>query len=101
MRVEAERQRRVGSRCRSASSARADLVLGLDDALGGRRGRGRAQVGHEVGDGEVGLVPDGGDGGDLRGGEGARHQLFVEGPEVLEAAAAAGHDQHVEAARRG
>jgi hypothetical protein len=84
-----------------AVDARAQLVLGPDHDLRRRRRRGRAHVGHEVRDREVGLVPDGGDGRDLRLGQRARHQLLVEGPEVLEAAAAAGHDQHVEAGARG
>ena len=77
--------------------AGADLGLGLDHVLGRGRGSGRAQVGHEVRDGVVGLVPDRGDGRNLGGGERPRHPLFVEGPEVLEAAAAAGDDDHVEA----
>ena len=38
--------------------ARAELVLGRDHHLGGRRGGWRPQVGDEVGDREVGLVPD-------------------------------------------
>ena len=40
-----------------------DAVLGLGDELGGGGRRGRAQVGDEVGDGEVGFVADGGDDG--------------------------------------
>ena len=38
-----------------------DFVLGLGDELGGGRGSGSAEVGGEVGDGEVGFVADGGD----------------------------------------
>ena len=43
-----------------------DLVLGFGDELGGGGGRGGAEVGGEVGDGEVGFVADGGDDGELR-----------------------------------
>ena len=41
-----------------------DLVLGFGDELGGGGGRGGAEVGGEVGDGEVGFVADGGDDGE-------------------------------------
>ena len=40
-----------------------DLVLGLGDELGGGGGSGGAEVGGEVGDGEVGFMADGGDDG--------------------------------------
>ena len=40
-----------------------DLVLGFGNQLGGGGRRGSAQVGDEVGDGEVGLVADGGNDG--------------------------------------
>ena len=62
----------------------------------GRRGRRRrAAVGGEVDQGGVGLVADRRDQRDLRSRGGAHHDLLVEGPEILEAAAAARHDQHV------
>jgi hypothetical protein len=41
-----------------------DAVLGGGDELGGGGGGGGAEVGDEVGDGEVGLVADGGDDGE-------------------------------------
>jgi hypothetical protein len=58
-------------------------------------GRGRAQVGHEVGDGEVGLVAHAAHHGNRAGVDRARDDLLVEGPQVLEAAAAATDDEHV------
>ena len=60
-----------------------------------RRGRRRAQVRHEIGDGEVDLVPDPADDGNRRAVHRARHHFLVEGPEILERSSAAGHDQHV------
>ena len=73
-----------------------DAVLGLGDELGGGRGRGRAEVGDEVGDGEVGFVADGGDHGNLGGGDGAGDALGVEGGQVFKRAAAAGDDDDVD-----
>ena len=63
--------------------------------LGGGGGRRRPAVGGEVDQRHVGLVPHGGDQGDFARGCGAHHDFLVEGPEVLQAAAAAGDDQHV------
>ena len=71
--VEADRDRHLGS--------------------GGRRRC--AAVGHEVDQRGVGLVADGGDQRDTALGRGAHHDLLVEAPEVLEAAAAAGDDDDV------
>ena len=82
-----------------AAEVRHQLGLLADDQLGGGRGRRGPEVGHEVGDRHVGLVADGGDHRDLRGGDRAGHRLLVEGPEVLERAAAAGEHEHVEAAQ--
>ena len=91
--------RRRMPRCepRSEASRRRRQPLGGigHHQLGGRRGRGRAHVGGEVGDGEVDLVPDAADHGDGRGDDGARQALVVERPQILERAAAAGEDQHV------
>ena len=66
------------------------------DELGGGGGRGGAQVGDEVGDGEVGLVADGGDDGQLGGGDGAGEGLVVEAGEIFDGAAAAGDDDEVD-----
>ena len=61
-----------------------------------RRGGGRrAAVGGEVDQRRIRLVPDGGDQGDFRSRRGPDHRFLVEGPEVFQTAAAAGHDQHV------
>ena len=46
-----------------------ELGLLAHDQLGGGRRRRRPQVGHEVGDRDVGLVPDRGDDRDLRRGD--------------------------------
>ena len=96
------------SRCRRARSADAtpsrqgvdvagELVLAPHDELGGRRWRRRAQVGDEVGDGDVGLVADRGDDRHRRGGDRPGDGLFVERPEILERSAAAADDDHVDA----
>ena len=74
------------------------LLLGLHHPLGGGRGCRGAQVGHEVGDRVVRLVAHRRDRGDAGRGDRPGHRLLVEGPEVLEAAAAAGEDDHVESA---
>ncbi len=63
-------------------------------------GCGGAHVGDEVGDGEVHLVAHGGDHRHLGGRDGPGQHLVVEGPQVLERAAAAAHDDHVHAAQR-
>ena len=63
--------------------------------LGGRGRRRRAAVGGEVDQRHVGLVPHGGDQRDVARCRGAHHDFLVEGPEVFQAAAAAGDDQHV------
>ena len=72
------------------------VFLAAAEEFGGGRGRGGAEVGDEVGDGLVGFVADGGDGGDAGGGDGARDDFLVEGPEVFEGAAAAADDDGVE-----
>ncbi len=75
-----------------------DLVLGFGDQLGGGGRGGRAEVGSEVGDGEVGLMADGGDHGQARGGDGAGDALRVEGGQIFKRAAAAGEDDDVDQA---
>ena len=89
------------TRCASAIDARDELVFAGDDHLGGRRWRGRAQVGDEVGDRDVGLVADGGDRRHRAAGDRARDDLLVERPEILDRAAAAADDDDVDAAGPG
>ncbi len=75
-----------------------ELVLGFGDELGGGGRSGGAEVGGEVGDGEVGFVADGGDDGETGGDDGAGDALGVEGGEVFKRAAAAGQDDEVDEA---
>ena len=76
-----------------------DLVLGLGYQLGcGGRGGG-AEVGGEVGDGEVSFMADGGDDGEIGGGDGAGYGLRVEGGQIFKRAAAAGDDDEVDEIR--
>ena len=71
-------------------------LAGIGDAdLAGLAGGQGAAVGGQVGEGHVDLVADRRDDRDARGGDGPRHDLLVEGPEVFEAAAAAGDDDDV------
>ena len=70
------------------------------DDLGGGGRRRRAPVGDEVGDRGVGLVADGGDDGHAAGEDRARDELVVERPELLDRAAAAAGDDHVDVAAR-
>ncbi len=63
--------------------------------FGGLRGRGRARVGDEIDQRPVGLVADGGDDGNGARGHGADDDFLVEAPEIFQAAATAGDDQHV------
>ena len=76
------------------------LVLGADDQFGRGGRRRRAQVGDKIADREVGLVADGGDDGNLGGGDGARQAFIVEGEEIFERAAAARHDDDIHPAVR-
>ena len=66
------------------------------DQLGGRRRRRGAQVGGEIGKGDVGLVADAAHHRHRRGTDRAHHALVVEGPEVLERAAASTDHEHVD-----
>ena len=72
-----------------------ELVLFPDHQLGRGRRRGGPQVGDEIGDGEIGLVADGGDHRDAAAVDGLHHRRLVEGPQVLVAAPAAADDQDV------
>ena len=53
-----------------------------------RRRGGSPRVGHEVGDGEVGLVAHAGDHGQTRRVDGPRHPLIIEGPQFFQRSAA-------------
>ena len=94
------RPRTVSSRRRSAASRRSplaidprdELVAPRDHGLGRRRRRRRAEIGDEVGDGDVGLVADRGDDRHRACGDGARDDLLVERPEILDRPAAARDD---------
>ncbi len=85
---------RAQALAQSAQGREPCFTIGHDD-LRGRGRRRRAHVGDEIGDGEIDLVADAADDGDGRGGDGARHRLVVEGPQILERAAAAGQNEHV------
>jgi len=76
-----------------------DAVLGCGDEFSSGGGRGGAQIGDEVRDGEVGLVPDRRNDGQLRRSNGAGEGLVVEAGEVLERAAAAGDEDQVDLTR--
>ena len=75
-----------------------NFVVSLGDEFGGGRRRRRAQVGGEVGDGEVGFVANGGDDGQAGGNNGARHALAVESGQVFKRSAAAGKDNQIDEA---
>ena len=67
----------------------------------GRGGRGRrAQVGSQIGERQVGFVPDPADHRQARGRDRPHHALVVEGPEVFERATTATHDQGIDLAAR-
>ena len=53
--------------------------VGEDQFRRGTGGRG-AEIGDKIGDGEIDLVPDGGDDGETRGGDGAGDNLLIESP---------------------
>src|SRR5215475_13013176 len=67
-----------------------------DDQLGRTGWRWRAQIRHEIGDGEVGLVSDGGHDGRPAGHDGASDTLVVEGPQILDRSTAAADDHDIE-----
>ena len=60
-----------------------------------RRRRRRPAIGDEIGNGEIDLMADRADDGDLRGADAARQRLIVERSEVLDRAATAGQQQDV------
>ena len=63
--------------------------------FGGSGGRGRAQVGGKVGEGDVGFVADAADDGDAALRDGADEVGMVEAPQVFEAAAATDEQEGV------
>src|SRR3990167_7436806 len=72
-----------------------DALSRFGKLLGRVGGGGGARIGDEVGDGPMVLVADGGDDGNFRGENRARHRLFVERPQILEAPPAPPHDEDV------
>ena len=72
------------------------LVLIRAQQFCGGGGRGGAQVGHEVGNGEISLVAHGADHWQRAAVDGPRHTLLIEGLQILKRAAAPAHDQHVQ-----
>ena len=75
----------------------AEFILGRDDELGSRRRSRRAEVGDEVGNGDVGLVADAGDDRHGNARDGACDHLLVERPEIFDRSAAAREDDDVDA----
>src|SRR5579859_3967813 len=68
----------------------------LHDEFGGGAGRRSANVGDEIGDSEISFVADAGDDGNFRIEDGAGDDLFVEGPQIFDGAAAARDDENVD-----
>ena len=77
---------------------RAELFFVGGDQFGGRRRRGRAQVGGKVGDRKISFMADGGDYRNRRVADRARHGFFVESPKVFDRTAAAPYDDYVDPA---
>src|SRR5215813_660817 len=73
-----------------------EFAAGLHDEFRGSGGSGRANVRDKIGDGEIGFVADTGDDGNFRIENGTSDDLFVEGPEILHRAAAAGENQDID-----
>src|SRR5438876_7376443 len=73
---------------------RAKLLFVGGDQFGGRRRRGRAQVGGKVGNREISFMADGGDYRNRRVADRARHGFFVESPKVFDRTAAAPYDDY-------
>ena len=73
-----------------------EFAAGLQDEFGGGGRGGGAHIGDEIGDGEIGFVADAGDYRDCGIEDGARDDLFVEGPQIFEGAAAPRQNQHVD-----
>ena len=88
-----------------AESARAglDVPAKIDnvghDQLRGRARRRRTQVGHEIGDGEIDLVPNRRNDRHCHVSNCARHYLFIELPQILHASAAASEDDEIDSCK--
>ncbi len=72
-----------------------DFAAIRDRDLAGLAGRQRAAVGSEIGECHVDLMTDPRNHGHARARDGPGHGFFVEGPEVLQAATAAGHHDQI------
>src|SRR5215207_9432884 len=81
-----------------AIDARDEVIVPSHDHLRRRRRRWCADVGHEVGDGDVGLMANGGNRRDWTAGDRAGDDLFIEGPEILDRSTTAADDDDVHAA---
>jgi hypothetical protein len=68
---------------------------GLGYCFGRGAGRGAAEVGYKVADGEVNLVADSTDHGDRASSNGAGEVLIVESPEILHGTTPAGNEQDI------
>ena len=69
---------------------------GFGDLFGGGAGRGGAEIGGEIADGEIDFVADRADDWKFGGDDGAGSQFFVKGPQVFKAAAASRNQNKVE-----
>src|ERR1700683_5570791 len=56
----------------------------------------RTHISHEISNGEIGLMPDGGKGGHAARGQRPRDNFFIKGPEVFEAASASRHHEKID-----
>ncbi len=63
--------------------------------LGGGRWRGGADIGSEIGQGEIGFVPHTADDRDRRSGYRSRDSFIVERPQIFYRAATARDDDHI------
>ena len=75
-----------------------ESLLASHHQFGRGRGRGRAQIGHEITDREIDFVAHGRDHRNGRRHDRARHTLLVEAPQVLQAAPATAHNQGIQSA---
>jgi hypothetical protein len=82
--------------CGEQFDALLDAVLSCCDEFRGGRGSGGAQVGNEIRDGEVGLVANGGNNRQFRGGDGACESFIVESGEVFQRASAARDEDEID-----
>ena len=76
---------------------RSDVVPLGDHEFRGCGGRRRAEVGDKIGDGDVGLVPDGRNRRYRTRGDRSRHGLLIEGPQIFDRSSAASDDDDINA----